>query len=83
MEPEDAAKEISGKTTQPLLKRIYLLTTALSAAYEKAQTIGPLKADIEQLVPAVLARAGFEKRQIEAGKGGMFNSLSGPAAHNR
>ena len=55
----------------------------LPAAYEKAQTIGPLKADIEQLVPAVLARAGFEKRQIEAGKGGMYYSLSGSAAHNR
>ena len=40
------------------------------AAYEKAQTIGPLKADIEQLVPAVLARAGFEKRRIESGDGG-------------
>ena len=59
------------------------LTNMLPAAYEKAQTIRPLKGDIEQLVPAVLARAGSEKRQIEAGKGGMFNSLSGPAAHNR
>ena len=55
----------------------------LLAAYEKAQTIGPLKADIEQLVPTVLARAGFEKRQIEAGKGGMYYSLSGLAAHDR
>ena len=60
-----------------------LLTNMFPAAYEKAQTIDPLKADIEQLVPAVLARAGFEKRQIEAGKGGMYNSLLGPAAHNR
>ena len=59
-----------------------MLINMLPAAYEKVQTIGPLKADIEQLVPAVLARAGFEKRQIEAGKGGMYNSLLGTAAHN-
>ncbi|PIL22915.1 hypothetical protein GSI_15611 [Ganoderma sinense ZZ0214-1] len=42
----------------------------INAVYEKVQTIGPLQADVEQLIPTVLARAGFEKRQIEAGKAG-------------
>ncbi|TFK90773.1 RNA-binding protein Prp24 [Polyporus arcularius HHB13444] len=49
----------------------------INAIYEKAQTIGPLQSNIEQLVPVVLARAGFEKRLIEAGKAGEdgFESL--------
>ena len=59
------------------------MTSSESAVYEKALTIPPLLADVEQFVPVALARAGFEKRQIEAGKGGMYNSLLGPAAHNR
>ncbi|KAI0632486.1 RNA-binding protein Prp24 [Trametes polyzona] len=42
----------------------------INALYEKAQSIAPLQADVEQLVPTVLARAGFEKRLIEAGKAG-------------
>ncbi|KAI1794811.1 RNA-binding protein Prp24 [Ganoderma leucocontextum] len=40
----------------------------INTIYEKVQTIGPLQTDVEQLVSTVLARAGFEKRQIEAGK---------------
>ncbi|KAM5538638.1 hypothetical protein V8D89_007667 [Ganoderma adspersum] len=40
----------------------------INTIYEKVQTIGPLQADVEQLVSTVLALAGFEKRQIEAGK---------------
>ncbi|EJF56678.1 RNA-binding protein Prp24 [Dichomitus squalens LYAD-421 SS1] len=40
----------------------------INAVYERGRTIGPLQADVEQLIPSVLARAGFEKRQIEAGK---------------
>ncbi|KAI0820419.1 RNA-binding protein Prp24 [Trametes gibbosa] len=42
----------------------------IGAVYDKAQSIAPLQSDIEQLVPTVLARAGFEKRLIEAGKSG-------------
>ncbi|RPD62808.1 RNA-binding protein Prp24 [Lentinus tigrinus ALCF2SS1-6] len=44
--------------------------TEINTVYEKAQTIAPLQSDVEQLVPVVLARAGFEKRLIEAGKAG-------------
>ncbi|KAI0771140.1 RNA-binding protein Prp24 [Trametes elegans] len=42
----------------------------VNTVYEKAQSIAPLQSDVEQLVAAVLARAGFEKRLIEAGKAG-------------
>ncbi|KAI8978842.1 RNA-binding protein Prp24 [Trametes punicea] len=42
----------------------------ITALYEKAQSIRPLQADVEQLVPLVLARAGFEKRLVEAGRAG-------------
>ena len=52
------------------LSLLSLFISAPTAINEKAQTIGPLQADVEQLVPTVLARAGFEKRQIEAGKAG-------------
>ncbi|KAI0916773.1 hypothetical protein AcW1_007863 [Taiwanofungus camphoratus] len=49
----------------------------VSAAYEKTKSIGPLQSEVEQLVPVILARAGYEKRQIEAGKSGEdgFNIL--------
>ncbi|KAI0700046.1 RNA-binding protein Prp24 [Cerioporus squamosus] len=52
--------------------------TEISIVYEKAQTIAPLQTNVEQLVPVVLARAGFEKRLIEAGKAGEdgFDNLS-------
>lgn len=44
--------------------------------YMKAFNTQLLQADVEQIVPVVTARAGFEKRQIEAGSGGKI-SLSG------
>lgn len=44
--------------------------------YEKAQTIAPLQQDVEQLVAIVLARAGFEKRRIDASKSGGFRPHS-------
>ncbi|KZT09316.1 RNA-binding protein Prp24 [Laetiporus sulphureus 93-53] len=40
----------------------------IRAVYEKTKTITPLQSDVEQLVPVVLARAGYEKRQFEAGE---------------
>ncbi|KAL7280196.1 hypothetical protein ACG7TL_006615 [Trametes sanguinea] len=42
----------------------------INSVYEKAQSVGPLEADVEQLIPLTIARAGFEKRLIEAGKAG-------------
>ncbi|KAI9057468.1 RNA-binding protein Prp24 [Trametes sanguinea] len=42
----------------------------INSVYEKAQSVGPLKADVEQIIPLAIARAGFEKRLIEAGKAG-------------
>ncbi|KAI0669180.1 RNA-binding protein Prp24 [Trametes maxima] len=42
----------------------------VAAVYEKAQSITPLQSDVEQLVATTVARAGFEKRLIEAGKAG-------------
>ncbi|KAI0712607.1 RNA-binding protein Prp24 [Earliella scabrosa] len=50
-------------------------TTEINAVYEKALTIPPLLADVEQFVPVALARAGFEKRRIESGDGGEFQDL--------
>ncbi|KAH9851597.1 RNA-binding protein Prp24 [Lenzites betulinus] len=47
----------------------------VAAVYEKAQSIAPLQSDIEQLVPTVLARAGFEKRLIEAGGDQVYETL--------
>ncbi|KAI0366626.1 RNA-binding protein Prp24 [Pilatotrama ljubarskyi] len=46
----------------------------ITAVYEKAQSVVPLQSDVEQLVTTVLARAGFEKRLVEAGKTG-FDTL--------
>ncbi|KAH8104839.1 RNA-binding protein Prp24 [Cristinia sonorae] len=40
--------------------------TAIEAVYTTAMAFGPVKADVEQLVPVFLARAGFEKRQADA-----------------
>ncbi|KZT64612.1 hypothetical protein DAEQUDRAFT_717745 [Daedalea quercina L-15889] len=40
----------------------------ITAAYEKTKTIRPLQVDVEQLLPVVLARAGYEKRLVEAGR---------------
>ncbi|CCM02468.1 uncharacterized protein FIBRA_04567 [Fibroporia radiculosa] len=49
----------------------------VSGAYEKTHSIFPLQSDVEQIVPVVLARAGYERRQIEAGKTGEdgFNKM--------
>lgn len=52
-----------------------------TAVYEKALTIKPLLSDVEQLIPVVLGRAGFEKRTIEAGKTGRHYLC--PLAHVR
>ncbi|CDO70855.1 hypothetical protein BN946_scf184801.g48 [Trametes cinnabarina] len=40
----------------------------IQAVYEKAQSVRPLLNEVEQIVPLTIARAGFEKRRIEAGK---------------
>ncbi|KZT08482.1 uncharacterized protein LAESUDRAFT_757715 [Laetiporus sulphureus 93-53] len=42
----------------------------IRVAYEKMKTITPFQSDVEQLVPIVLARALYEKRQFEAGETG-------------
>ena len=55
--------------------------TANLAIYEKAQNVGPLQSDVEQLVTTVLARASYEWRALQAGKVGMyfaFNILQDP-----
>ncbi|KAL4250529.1 hypothetical protein ABKN59_002266 [Abortiporus biennis] len=41
--------------------------TSVSTAYHSAMSFTPMQKDIEQLVPLVLARAGYEKRKVEAG----------------
>ncbi|EMD31421.1 hypothetical protein CERSUDRAFT_119799 [Gelatoporia subvermispora B] len=41
-----------------------------SAAYQKAMAVGPLVADVEQLIPVILAREGFEKRRFQSGNTG-------------
>ncbi|KAH9926083.1 RNA-binding protein Prp24 [Amylocystis lapponica] len=38
----------------------------LVEAYSRIEAIGPLQSDVEQLVPIILARAGYEKRRLEA-----------------
>ncbi|KAF9811778.1 hypothetical protein IEO21_06434 [Rhodonia placenta] len=43
---------------------------AIVDVYEETKTIAPLQADVEQLVPTILARAGYGKRQVEAGQMG-------------
>jgi hypothetical protein len=43
-----------------------------SDAYAKALSMNLLQSDVEQIVPIVLARAGFEKRQIETGDAGVI-----------
>ena len=37
------------------------------AVYEKANTVGPLQSDVEQLVTVVVARASYEWRALHAG----------------
>ncbi|KAI0726224.1 RNA-binding protein Prp24 [Fomitopsis betulina] len=50
--------------------------SGIADAYEKTKTIRPLQADVEQLVPVVLARAGHEKRLVEATQTGEgFDTL--------
>lgn len=39
-------------------------------AYEKTKTIKPLQADVEQVVPGVLAYAGYLRRNIETDESG-------------
>ncbi|OBZ68772.1 hypothetical protein A0H81_11060 [Grifola frondosa] len=62
------------------LERVFDLDDAESeirAVYENAKAIGPLQSNVEQLIPVIIARAGYEKRRVEAGKGGEegFNAL--------
>ena len=35
------------------------------AVYESAMKFTPLQSDVDQLVPIILAKAGFEKRQAD------------------
>ena len=39
--------------------------------YTRAMETKLISADVEQLIPLVLARGGYEKRQLEGGKGGL------------
>ena len=70
LESDEASTEIAGELVSQPSRPLYLTQPLKTAQYEKAQTIAPLLADVEQYVPVVLARAGFEKRQIEAGNAG-------------
>ncbi|GBE83236.1 predicted protein [Sparassis crispa] len=36
----------------------------IAAAYDKTRSIAPLQYDVEQLVPVIVARAGYEKRRL-------------------
>ncbi|KAJ3513576.1 hypothetical protein NLJ89_g2871 [Agrocybe chaxingu] len=40
---------------------------SVAAVYDRALEAKMIRADINQLIPVVLARAGYEKRQLEAG----------------
>lgn len=43
--------------------------------FNKAFGTGLLEKDVEQIVPVVLSRAGYERRCIEAEQGGMWSPL--------
>ena len=60
------ASQVPPYTVVLCRKRLTLSTDA----YEKTKAISPLQADVEQLVPVVLARAGYEKRRVEEGSAG-------------
>lgn len=44
-----------------------------SAVYESAMKFTPLQKDVEQLVPVILARASYEKRQADSQIESMYN----------
>jgi hypothetical protein len=41
------------------------------AAYSNALAVNPLVSDVEQLVPVVLAKVGFERRKVEREEMGL------------
>lgn len=43
--------------------------TTVAELYDRAMGSGVAKGDVEQIIPLVLARAGFEKRRLEAIEG--------------
>ncbi|KAJ3490444.1 hypothetical protein NLI96_g1424 [Meripilus lineatus] len=49
---------------------------AVSAAFESALSFTPILSDVDQLVPLVLSRAGYEKRKVEAGEGVLPSSTN-------
>ncbi|PCH39752.1 hypothetical protein WOLCODRAFT_136486 [Wolfiporia cocos MD-104 SS10] len=50
------------------------LDSKITEAYEKTKTIKPLQADVEQVVPVVLAYAGYLRRSIETDESGEDRS---------
>ena len=62
--PEEAELHITGSSTS--LCSMYYVSNVIAEAYNKMEAIAPLQANVEQLVPVILARAGYEKRRLEA-----------------
>lgn len=55
-------------------------------AYNRALSMNLIQHEVEQIVPLILARAGYEKRVIEAGKAGVLPPLGHLcylSSHNR
>jgi squamous cell carcinoma antigen recognized by T-cells 3 len=48
------------------------LMCAIIDAYNRAISMKLVQTEVEQIVPLILARAGYEKRCIAAGKAGTF-----------
>lgn len=53
-----------------------LLTDWGTDIYTRAVAIGLVQKDVEELVPLVLARAGYELRKIQGGTAGEYFPLS-------
>jgi hypothetical protein len=70
---ESVAGKILSRTID--LSSTLTVTCLLSEIYAKALSTNLIQAEVEQIVPLTLARAGYEKRQIEAGKAGWVFSF--------
>lgn len=71
--PEDRAS-VSGESPPHNMRVVCLnLTTNFQIdVFDQALGMNLLQSDVEQIIPVILARAGFEKRQIEAGNAGQY-----------
>ena len=68
------AEQVHSKPTAAKITQQIFSIDILTALYDDALSTDLYSKDPEELVPLVLARAGYEKRRMESGEGEIVSS---------